>query len=1096
MRSFRHIYVKASVYLFELANNKIFARAVRMTARRTVLCRGALPGAFDFAQAPESKAIRNPKQEIRNPPKIAKLGDWSCLQFMPSMTFKQLPRTFLIVTFALCSSPAFSQLPVMQFETITTRDGLPTTTVLSAVQDRSGFMWFGTRLCPIRYDGATFRVFNKPETNLVSGIAVDHENNIWFASDPNGIGKIGARDLELRQPLTDVDEKETGYFYVDRHNRGWYSDFHGVNRVDLKTHSRKHYPLRQTTYLWAKASFTEDPSGTLWVVGRDNGLFRYDPVQDRLICEWGPDSEDPSRREDVVLSRACADSNGNLWIATISHGLIKWDPRSRTAQKYYSGRDNPSMFSVATGVDENGKPILWIGHQDGLGVFRPEQEKFYYFSNIFPVDFEVHDISRNVSDGVVWVCTSEGIVKYHPKSNFFQTISLPPDISGPSVAVSAVIQDRFAAGEVYYLGLSHTGMVRWERSANAFTLIAYPGGAEAETNWMIQRDDNTIWIGTSRWDQKRPGIFVYDLIKQKFVTNPISELANKAFSIPFFKYASAYGKDKFLIGNSDEGVVLFKNDRDITPWSDERQKELLKDNNMVTDVLVTKDSKVLLGTVGGVVYADENHRNFSSMDINIPDSIPWRAVNTLFEDRNGNIWAARWGCLTQTSPDGKLMNVFTTADGFHDQECSGIVEDASGNIWMGNFEGLYCINPLTRRVIRFTVSDGLISNNTRKRLFMSNDKEHLFVGHKNGFNVVEVSKQLNTTQAPLLAVSSFKVHEKIKDVDLSKAITLKREENAFSVDFIALNYRKEEDNQYAYYLEGFDKDWNYSGTSHLAYYTNVGPGHYTLHARAGDAFGNWSEQTLKMSIHVIPAFYETWWFRCVTLAAIISILYAAYRFRVNQLLRLQRVRNRISADLHDEFGSSLSSISIMGTLAQKGLSEQHPATQFVDRMVEEARHMSGSLDDIIWNISAKNDSLDSMITRMRRYASEVFEAKKILYSMVMPERIEEVTLTMEQRRDLYLIFKESVNNIAKHSHCARASVAVAVVQKDLVMKIEDDGAGFDPARETNRNGLVNLRERARNLNGRVVIESAPGKGTSIKLAFPLRAHHPKGLLKE
>jgi signal transduction histidine kinase len=165
-------------------------------------------------------------------------------------------------------------------------------------------------------------------------------------------------------------------------------------------------------------------------------------------------------------------------------------------------------------------------------------------------------------------------------------------------------------------------------------------------------------------------------------------------------------------------------------------------------------------------------------------------------------------------------------------------------------------------------------------------------------------------------------------------------------------------------------------------------------------------------------------------------------------------------------------------------------------MVEEARQMSGSLDDIIWNISARNDSLASMIARMRRYASEVFEAKRILHSLSMPEDLEELTLSMEQRRDLYLIFKESVNNIVKHSHCSRASVTVTVIQKDLVLQIQDDGVGYDPATHTNRNGLVNLRERARNLKGRLDIESGPGKGTSIKLVFPLRAHHPKGLLKQ
>jgi ligand-binding sensor domain-containing protein/two-component sensor histidine kinase len=957
-------------------------------------------------------------------------------------------------------------------------------------------MWFGTRLCPVRYDGGSFRSFTALESNLVSGISVDSSNNIWSASDPNGICKIDASTLEMKHVLRHAKEKETGFFYIDKLNRGWYSDFHGVNRVDLKTQQEKHYPLRQTTYVWAKASFVEDVSGTLWVVGRENGLFRYDPVKDTLVCEFGADSADPLKREEVLLGKAFADADGFLWLASLSDGLIKYNTKDGTYKKYAAGKDNPSMLSVAEGIDENGKRILWIGHQDGLGIFRPEQEKFYYFDEIFPSTYEVNDIYRDPKNGVVWACTSEGIIKYHPKSNFFQSILLPSSLVDPSVVVNAVIQDKFSTKEIYYLGLSHTGMLRWDRSTNTFSLIEYPKTRTAETRWMIQRDDNTIWIGTNRWDYQRPGIFIYDLKKGKFTSTVTSQMANQKFSVPFFKYGRFDQEGRFWIGNPDDGIRVFdeREQKDVTPWDDEKQRELLKNNNWITDIIITKNGSVLLGTKGGVVLADQVNSKFINMDDNIPDSMVWRAVNSLLEDKQGNIWAARWGSLTQVSPEGRLRNVFTTRDGFQDQECSGLVEDQAGNIWMGNYEGLYCIDPNSRRVTRFTVSDGLVSNNTVGRVFMSNNREHLIVGHKNGLNVVNVSKLLSPIEAPSLAISSFKVHEKVRSTDVTKPIVLQREENSFSVDFIALNYRRQQDNQYAYYLEGFDNDWIYGGTNHLAYYTNLSPGDYTLHLKAGDSFRNWNIETIQMHITVVPAFYETWWFRISVLLLVVFMLYALYRFRINQLLRLQRMRNRISADLHDELGSSLSSISIMGKLAQQKLPGEHPSAHFVDRIVEEAQQMSGGLDDIVWNISPKNDALSSMMARMTRHASEVFEAKKIMYKVTMPEHIQEMTLSMEQRRNLYLIFKESVNNIVKHSYCTHASITVALIEKNFSMVVEDDGVGFDQPRQNDRNGLVNLRERAEMLNGTIRIVSAPGKGSSIKLVFPLSEHSPNGLL--
>ncbi len=991
---------------------------------------------------------------------------------------------------------AWAQLPLLQFETITTRDGLPSSTVLCGAKDKDGFMWFGTRLCPVRYDGATFQSFLSPETNLVSGLAVDRSNNVWLSSDPNGIAKIEQSRLALKPVLREVKEHETGFFYIDKYDHGWYSDFHGVNRVNLKTQQVKHYPLRQSTYVWAKASFVEDSSGTLWVVGRDNGLFRYDREKDTLICEFGKDSGEVAKRKELIFAKACSDADGFLWLATVSDGLIRYNTKDNTYKLFGSGRENPSMLSVASGTDENGEHILWIGHQDGLGIFRPDQENFYYFENIFPVHYEVNDIYRDPDSGIVWACTSSGIIKYHPKTNFFKTIHLPDAFADHAATVNAVVQDRYSTNEIYFMGLSHTGMLRWDRTANTFQIIPYPEGRSAETRWMTQQKDGTLWIGTHRWDYLSPGLFVYDTKQQRFINTAIARLAHQKFSVPFFSYGRFDDQGKLWTGNAEDGLSIFdeREQSDVTPWTKEQQRLIFKNNSFITDIRITKNRNILVGTKSGVFSFDSASKTLRTLDHGLHDSIRWRSVNSLLEDSHGNIWAARWGSLTQMSPEGRLLKMYSVADGLFDQECHGLVEDASGNIWMGNYEGLYYINPATGRLIRFTMNDGLMSNNTAGRVFISNNGSELIIGHQNGFNIVKISKSLTPMDPPHLAISSFKVHGKTIPIDIGNTMTLERDENAFSVDFIALNYRKEQDNQYAFYLEGFDRDWNYSGTRHSAYYTNLSPGTYILHMKAGDSFGNWNNQTIDITIIIAPAFYETWWFEIMVAVAAVGILYGLYRIRVNQLLRLQMMRNRISADLHDELGSSLSSIGIMGKLAQNKLSEQHPSAQFVDRIVEEAQQMSGSLDDIVWNISPKNDALSSMVARMTRYASEVFEAKKIVYNITMPEHIEEVTLSMEQRRNMYLIFKEAVNNVVKHSHCTFASVTVTVAEKKFQLVVHDNGVGFDQSIQYDRNGLVNLQERASMLNGNIEINSKPGRGSSIKLIFPLRSSHPKGLL--
>jgi signal transduction histidine kinase/ligand-binding sensor domain-containing protein len=802
----------------------------------------------------------------------------------------------------------------------------------------------------------------------------------------------------------------------------------------------------------------------------------------------GPESSGKYHLDPLSLSQAIADQEGNLWIGTYNFGLLKFNPKKKEFKDFPTGRVANQVVSLSEGIDENGKRILWVGDEQGLGIFRPDQEKFYFFSDILPKTFAVNYIYRNEMDGVVWFCTSNGVIKYHPQSNVIQGITFPATLLSDKLSVNVIHQDqRPGYQHLFYFGLSNNFLLRWDRAENEFISIRYPAGA-AETKWIRQRDDETLWIGTNRWDYLRPGIFVYDLKKEKFIDDPPTKGVNQFFSVPFFMYGVFDDQHQLIVGNSDEGlhVVEEHSGRDVTPWPADSMKNLVKNNNLINHILVDSKGKLWLGTYRGVFFYDALKKQFVCADPQkLPDSVDDSAVNTLLEDRDGNMWAARWGSLTSMSKLGKLTTVLTPNDGFVDRQIRGLAEDHNGIIWIGNYEGLYCYNPVTKRLTRFTMNDGLLSNKTIECLFMNGEKNELFVGHVNGFNLVKVDQLLKTLKPPPLVFNTFKIHEQERSIDFSKPLKLKPAEKVFSVDFVALNYRKEDDNQYAYYLEGFENDWNYSGSKHTAYYTNLNPGDYTLHVRAGDAFGNWNSEDLKMSIEVLPAFYQTVWFKILISLIIAGLLYTVYQYRINQLLHLQQVRNRISADLHDELGSTLSGISIMGSLAKKELTSQDAPSTFVDRIMEDVRQMSSSLDDIVWNISPKNDALSSLVARMTRYASELFEAKQIDFTLKVPDRLNDVKLSMDQRRNIYLIFKESVNNLVKYSKCQRASVNIEINKRNFQLVIQDDGVGFNPQAPTDRNGIRNLKERAKTLGGKLDIESYLGKGTTIKLEFPI-----------
>ena len=216
-----------------------------------------------------------------------------------------------------------------------------------------------------------------------------------------------------------------------------------------------------------------------------------------------------------------------------------------------------------------------------------------------------------------------------------------------------------------------------------------------------------------------------------------------------------------------------------------------------------------------------------------------------------------------------------------------------------------------------------------------------------------------------------------------------------------------------------------------------------------------------------------------------GILYAFYRYRINQLMKMQRIRNRIASDLHDDIGSSLTNISILSELSKKNLQQQNNAEPFLNRITEEVQHAAQDLDDIVWSINTNEDSLDQMVARMRRYAAEIFDAAGIEYVLQFDEQFAHRKLNMEQRRDFFLVFKEAVNNIYKHAQACKVHIRVWLSSNQLHMKIEDNGKGFDTSVLTHRNGIRNLQQRAEKWRGKARIDSLEGQGTTIDINFPI-----------
>jgi len=214
--------------------------------------------------------------------------------------------------------------------------------------------------------------------------------------------------------------------------------------------------------------------------------------------------------------------------------------------------------------------------------------------------------------------------------------------------------------------------------------------------------------------------------------------------------------------------------------------------------------------------------------------------------------------------------------------------------------------------------------------------------------------------------------------------------------------------------------------------------------------------------------------------------FALYRYRIDQILRLQKVRSQIATDLHDEIGSSLTNIGLLSAIVEKNIDEKKETRSFLYRIREDIKTSAQALDDIIWSVNVMNDSTPEMLARMRRYAAEVFEAVEMKYELVFPKNETNLHVRMEQRRDIYLVFKEAINNIVKHAGATAAMVEVNVKEATVCLTITDNGKGFVKGSSNHRNGLMNMEKRVVKWGGTISINSDKSQGTTVQAEIPLR----------
>jgi two-component sensor histidine kinase len=350
------------------------------------------------------------------------------------------------------------------------------------------------------------------------------------------------------------------------------------------------------------------------------------------------------------------------------------------------------------------------------------------------------------------------------------------------------------------------------------------------------------------------------------------------------------------------------------------------------------------------------------------------------------------------------------------------------------------------------------------------------------------SRQSTPDNCPAVSIKEFKLLNNNLPVDSLlriKTITLSADENSFSISFAAVDTTAGNDVIYYYKLDGADKQWIKAGRSATVNYTLLPPGRYDFKITCNThdpGIGN------KAALHIVIKipFWLSWWFIILGCMAFVGVAYYLHTQRIKRLMEVEAIRQKVSRDLHDDIGSTLSTINILSMMAKSRLAEDPvKASEYLGKISDNSSRMMEAMDDIVWSINPVNDSMQKVFVRMREFATEVLEPKEMKLHFQFAEEANHTALNMEQRRDIFLIFKEAVNNVAKYSRASEAECIVSVTNNIFLLVIKDNGVGFDVAAADKGNGLNNMQKRAEKLKAKFNITSGARSGTQVSVEFQI-----------
>lgn len=1010
---------------------------------------------------------------------------------------------FILLIILLTTTPAATQTFSIHLRQITSENGLSDNEVTSVIQDKQGYLWIGTKSGLNRYDSRDFYLFRHKENDSTSicgdhitCLEIDDDSLLWIGTATSGLSCYNFR---------------TGKF---RNYNAGNSSLPNNNIVDLAFD-----PAKKTLYIGCNTATTcmfNTSTGkitlfpsvggwknrTAWdieVYGKNTYLALQSMPLGKLQNGELITRHVPPRHKTV--NSICATGDTIVYAGIWNNALYEYDQDVNFKEAYiFDGSDSISSSSdEIICLEHDNQHRLWCGTKySGLYLFDLHTKSFLKNINLEPViQSKINKLYCDKSNRV-WIATNSGLFVYDPLFNQFSKNLLPV----PEGVVPGKVIDRLftpggkefviAEGAIYYKMKPSDPYsckpvaINGNKQKLFSTLQTRSKKIYIGSNKSVhQLDTGTATILPLKVCGKDPGNIFFNLPSSR-----ITSMTEWIIGSDTLLAAAAYGYYIYLIDFKKRNIYALNpiNKNGIGSSEHLVRKIFISSSNELWKCGANKGLEKLTLAPDAAIW-HTNYRDtifqekFSIKQLFLNDPTPGITdVTDILETAAGVLWFTTQGAgVIRFNPIKEPAETVRKGIG---NAYWGCIQPDAENLWLSSSKGIYHYSISNDQLQLYDPSYGIPGD--LSTYFFSTSDTTTGIGFNGGYLTFQPQHVLLNTEKPQVHISRIWVMDQPADTLLFKSIQLDYRQNFIKFNVATNSFSDNEETKIYYRLEGLDDKWYSNGTNTLLVYTNLKHGEYTLQVKAINING--TESNIK-SLHfsIVPPFYQTIWFQLLVLSGICTIIYLLYRFRIRQVMKLQEVRNKIARDLHDDIGSTLGSIHLYSQIANRKLqSNPDPAIAgILEKIESSSEEIIEKTADTVWVAKASNDTVNSLLLRMESYAASLLGAAGIHFRFHSSEKLVDYKLTMSQRKNIFLIYKEAIHNIIKHSGCSEVNITIEKRGHQLCITIHDDGRGISGVRDhfQQGNGLKNMQSRAEEMNGTFKLDGATGPGTTIEIQW-------------